>query len=112
MKKRIIFFLIAFLCIALLITYFLNIKNRNVELNRDIYFVVDKVEITPALRCRFYDEKGNKLVLNSYTFYAPTEIKKGDIITKKINSNELIIYRVNSCGEKNIYLKVNIKDRQ
>lgn len=107
--KNNIFYLIIFFCIVLVATFVLNSYYGKKEFSKEIYFVVDKIEETPALRCYYYDKNGSKLILNSYTFYAPSEIQRGDIITKKANSNQLIIYRYNGSGQKEVYQTINIK---
>lgn len=108
-SKNNVFYLLAFFCVVLLVTFILNNYYSKKEFSEEIHFVVDKIEETPSLRCYYYDRNGEKLILNSYTFYAPSEIQRGDIITKKANSNQLIIYRYGSSGHKEVYQTIDIK---
>lgn len=107
--KSNIFYLIIFFCIVLLCTFILNNYYSRKEFSEEIYFIVDKIEETPALRCYFYDKNGERLILNTYVFYVPSEIKRGDIITKKANSNHLIIYRYDGSGQKEVFQTINIE---
>lgn len=107
--KRSIVHLIGFLVIVLLVTFVLTNHYKKKEFSQEIYFIVERVEESPALRCSYYNKEGNKLLLNSYTFYAPSEIEKGDIITKKANSNQIVIYRKNSLGIDEIQRVIDIK---
>lgn len=107
--KNNVFYLIIFFCIVFLATLILNNYYSKKEFSEEIYFTVYKVEETPALRCYYYGRNGSKLILNSHIFYAPSEIQRGDIITKKANSNQLVIYRYDSSGQKEIYQTINIK---
>lgn len=108
-RKRSLVYLISFLVILLLVTFILTNHYKKKEFAQEIYFIVEKVEVSPALRCFYYNEEGDKLLLNSYTFYAPSEIEKGDIITKKTNSNQIVIYRKNRLGVDEIKRVIDIK---
>ncbi len=72
-----------------------------------IDFVIDKIEVSSDGTYLFYDATG-KLFTN-YTFDAPKEIIKGDHIMQDANSSELFVYRFDSKGNKQVYLKVNRK---
>jgi uncharacterized protein YcfL len=63
---------------------------------------IQKIEINPALRSNLYNEKGEKLTLNSYTFYSYHNLKIGDVIKKSKNQNKIYIYRNDS-----VILKLN-----
>ncbi|MHC5310899.1 hypothetical protein ACYSNM_12715 [Myroides sp. LJL116] len=108
-KKNEWIYLAFFFGIVILLTLVLNSYYGKKEFTQEIHFVVDKIEQTPSLRCYYYDENGDRLILNSYTFYAPSEIQKGDIITKQANSNELVIYRFGNSGEKQVFQIIKIK---
>jgi len=97
-------YLVCFFIIVVLVTLILSNFYKRKEFTKEIYFEINKVEVSPALRCSFYNEKGEELVLNSYTFYEFNGIKSGDIIEKKSNTKELIIYRKDASGQKKIFL--------
>lgn len=97
-------FLSCFLIIVVVVTLVLSTFYKRKEFTKAIYFEISKVEVSPALRCSFYNEKGEELVLNSYTFFEFHGIKSGDIIEKKSNSREIKIYRKDSLGKMEIFL--------
>jgi hypothetical protein len=69
---------------------------QNKEFNSTINFKIRKIEITPALRSNLYNNKGEELTLNSYTFYSQHHLKIGDLIKKAKNQNKIYIYRNDS----------------
>lgn len=99
-KKSQVLYILIFLSIVFIIGSLLYNYYKNLDYKNEIYFVVDKVEESPSLRCYYYDKNGRELSLSSHTFYAPTDIVKGDVIIKKANSKKLIIYRNDSIRGK------------
>jgi len=105
LKKSIIIVAVVVIVAILQFTYFMKNQPSTTEQKEEIYFVVDQVEIAPDSTYSFYDAEGNKFT--SYTFPAPTTITKGDIIAKEANSSEIIVYRFDQNGKKDIFLRVN-----
>lgn len=82
--------------------------SKRSEYQKQIYFEVDSVKITKALRAYLYDKKGKEFFLTGITFYDFSEIKSGDIIIKEAYSDSIKAYRKDSIGN----LKVIYKARQ
>lgn len=108
-RKHSIVYLISFLGIVLLVTFILSNYYKKKETSQEIYFIVEKVVESPARRCFYYNKEGDELLLNSFTFYAPSEIQKGDIITKKANSSQIVIYRKNNLGVGEVQRIIDVK---
>lgn len=109
MKKSLIIFSVVCLVAILQISYFMKDQKSSVISSEEIYFVVDKVEVSPDSTYAFYDGQGK--VFTSYTFSSTVEITKGDIIAKEANSNELTVYRFDSNGKKKVFFKVNMQEK-
>ena len=105
MKKSIIIVAVVVIVAILQFTYFMKNQPSTEEQKEEIYFVVDQVEVAPDSTYSFYDVEGTKFT--SYTFPSPAAITKGDIIAKEANSNEIVVYRFDQNGKKEIFLKVN-----
>jgi hypothetical protein len=103
--KKLIFIPIFLICV-LTISYFAHSYYSKKEFKQKINFLIAKVEVSPALRCSFYDRKGNELNMNSYTFFEFQKIKSNDSISKNENSSILKIYRRDKNGKYNIFLEV------
>jgi len=69
-----------------------------VDSREAIHFEVFRVECTPAMRCRLYDENGERLRSRASTFYVHHDIRPGDLVVKEVNSLRLEVYRKNDVG--------------
>lgn len=98
LKKRIIF-LVLFLGTTFLVSSIYSNYSKERQFKRKIYFEVSKVIESKSFRCYYYNKEGQELSIH-HTFYSPSQIKVGDIITKDSDSNELIIYRNDSIKRK------------
>jgi hypothetical protein len=87
----------------------LSLRQVKYEKKLAINFEVYRVETTPALRSVLYDRKGNKLRLQRFVFFERHEIKPGDIIKKEKDSEVLKVYRIDSLGNRSLYLTLNQK---
>ncbi|NLN26526.1 MAG: hypothetical protein GX163_12945 [Bacteroidetes bacterium] len=83
--------------------------NRKGDFGSSIFFKVDSISISPALRATLYNKEKEKLKLRSYVFYDYHNIKKGDIIKKNSNSEFLEILRLDSVGNKFVVLRIKSK---
>ncbi|MEY2703773.1 MAG: hypothetical protein RLY43_2412 [Bacteroidota bacterium] len=104
-NKKLLFIPIFLICV-LTISYFAHSYYSKKEFKQKINFLIAKVEVSPAARCRFYDKKGNQLNLNSYTFYKFQKIISNDSIAKNENSSKLKIYRQDKNGKYYVYLEL------
>lgn len=104
----IIFFVVVLVAI-IQISYFMNTQYTTVESRAAIHFVIDQVEITPESTYSFHDAEGKPFT--EYTFSLAKEIKKGDIISRAANSNEIIVYRVDPQGNKEVVMEVTMKEQ-
>ena len=95
-------FPIVFLILVIVTTFIISNKYAKDEFKQQINFVVNRVHITPALRCYLYDKNENELDLGSYTFFENSNIKVGDSLAKPSNSSTLFCYRKNSSGKYEI----------
>ena len=104
-NKKLLFIPI-FLISVLSISYFAHSYYLKKEFKQKINFLIAKVEVSPALRCSFYDRKGNQLNINTYTFYEFQNIISNDSIAKNENSSKLKIYRKDKNGKYYVYLEL------
>lgn len=109
MKKGIIIVIVVVAVAVLQFSHFMKNQPSKVEVvqTEAIDFVVDKIEVSSDGTYSFYDAAGN--LFSSYTFDAPKEIIKGDHIVQDANSAELIVYRFDQKGTKQVFLRVNRK---
>lgn len=108
MKRASIGFLFVFFTIVILLTYYFSIKRIKLEEGMEINFVVERVELTPALRAVLYDKNNKKLRLQRFVFFERHKIQSGDYIVKEKGAKYLIVYRNDSIGNKRVYLKMYI----
>lgn len=101
--------LLVFTVVVISLTVILSLYQKNKEKKMAINFEVDRVEITPAFRSVFYNKENDKLSLQRFVFYEYHDIKPGDVIVKKEDSNFLKVYRVDSLGNKIIFLSMTMK---
>ena len=109
MKRKSMFFLVIFAAVVIVLTVVLSLRQVKYEKKLAINFEVYRVETTPALRSVLYDRKGNKLRLQRFVFFERHEIKPGDIIKKEKDSEVLKVYRIDSLGNRSLYLTLNQK---
>jgi|SRR5690606_32520808 len=72
--------------------------SKRSEYQKQIYFEVDKVEITKSFRANLYDKKGKEFFLTGITFYDFSGIQTEDIIIKEAYSDSIKAYRKDSLG--------------
>jgi len=101
--------LVIFAAVVIVLTVVLSLRQVKYEKKLAINFEVYRVETTPALRSVLYDRKGNKLRLQRFVFFERHEIKPGDIIKKEKDSEVLKVYRIDSLGNRSLYLTLNQK---
>jgi len=104
-----ILFIPLFLITVLTISYFSNKFYAKKEYQEKINFVISRIEVTPALRCIFYNTKGEELDIHGYTFFERDGIKVSDSIAKDQSSSMLRIYRINPKGKYEILSKIELK---
>lgn len=108
MKSTSKVFLFVFVTITVIVTVYLSISRTNSEKEMAINFRVKRVEITPALRAVLYDKDGNKLRLQRFVFFERHRIQPDDILIKEAGAEVLKVYRIDSLGNKTIYLEMKI----
>ena len=101
--------MVIFAAVVIVLTVVLSLRQVKYEKKLAINFEVYRVETTPALRSVLYDRKGNKLRLQRFVFFERHEIKPGDIIKKEKDSEVLKVYRIDSLGNRSLYLTLNQK---
>lgn len=101
-NKKLLFIPIFFICI-LTINYFAHNYYSKKEFKQKINFLISKIEISPALRCSFFNKNGVELSLNSYTFFENQNISVNDSIAKTENSSKLFIFRKNKNEKYEIF---------
>ena len=104
-NKKLLFIPIFFICV-LTVNYFAHSYYSKKEFKQKINFLIAKIEISPALRCSFYNKNGVELSLNSYTFYENQKISVNDSIAKNENSSKLLIFRKNRNEKYDIFLEL------
>lgn len=104
-----IIFLVVVLVAIIQISYLMNTQYTTTETREEIHFVINRVEITPESTYAFYNTAGE--LFTDYTFSLAKEIKKGDIISRASNSSEIIVYRVDEQGKKEVVIEVTMKEK-
>lgn len=101
-------FLVVFVAIVAFATVYFSISKTKLEKEMAINFKVEKIEITPALRAVLYDKSGNKLRLQRFVFFERHGIQPNDIVVKEAGAEVLKVYRIDSLGNKTVFLKMNM----
>ena len=104
-NKKLLFIPIFFISV-LTVNYFTSSYYSKKEFKQKINFLIERIEVSPALRCNFYNKKGVELKLNSYTFFENLKISVNDSIVKKENSSKLLIFRKNKNMKYEIFLEL------
>ena len=107
-RSSIVFFFVFNIVVVIAPLVYTNIRNHS-EKYLGIYFVVKKVEITPAFRANLYDKNGNKLRVANLVFYEFDGIQPNDVIVKDSGSTILKVFRMDSLGYSKIHFKINLE---
>lgn len=92
-----------------MVAFIIQNENKKIEFRSPIFFEVDSIFISPALRTTLYNKDKEKLKLRSFVIYDSHKIKRGDIIRKSSNSDVLEVLRLDSAGNRYTFLKLRSK---
>ncbi len=104
-NKKLLFIPIFFICV-LTVNYSVYSYYSKKEFKQKINFLIAKIEISPSMRCSFYNKNGVELCLNSYTFFEYQKISVSDSIVKNENSSKLLIFRKNRTKKYDVFLEL------
>ncbi len=81
-----------------------SLYQEKTEYKKTFNFIITKIEVTPTKSLVFYD-KEKKIYLWNYSIRDYQDIRIGDLLYKKANSNYIYFYRKDPNGKYYLYLK-------